>query len=429
MSLLDIFWKFDFLIALVIAEVLILHRSGRRRYFVPGFLIGLAPAALLNYFWDDLFGFNIWISASKFLVVFFCTFLMMAFSYKGDFWAYLFAGVMAYCAQHIAYRSLDLISTFAELGRSELSRFLLLASFYAAVYVCLYFVFVRRLRKDEPVRVNNRVQVVLSAVVLLITVYISFFGIVTASGLGSLVLRRVVALFSILSCFLGVMLEMSFVQLKQNETELAILRQMVHQAKHQYKESKESIDLINIKCHDLRHQMRRLSNDADREELEKIAQAIDIYDASLVTGNDALDIVLMDKGLRCREKGIRLTCMFDAGIVSGISHSDIYSLFGNAIENAMESVEGLDEEHRSISVVGYKQSGFSVIRVENYCGRKVVFEDGLPVTQKSKDYHGFGVKSIRLVAQRYGGELTMSQNGDIFKVEIVFPSEQPVRTA
>jgi len=383
----------------------------------------------MSFFADNILSGNLWTIASKYLVIFLCTFFMMVLAYRGDGWAYLFTGIMAYCAQHIAYQCYDLIFVLAGRALSHIAQVALLTAMCALTYAALYLVFVRHLKSGEPVKVNNRVQVVLSAVILLITVYISFFGIVTAIGMNSTVLQVVVLLFSILSCFLGLMLEMSFVQLKQNETELAILRLMVHQAKYQYKESKENIDLINIKCHDLRHQMRHLSESMDREELEKLAQAIDIYDASLATGNDALDIVLMDKGLRCREKGIRLTCMFDADIVSGIKYSDIYSLFGNAIENAMESVENLDEERRIISVVGYKQAGLSVIRVENYCQGEIPFEDGLPVTRKSKDYHGFGVKSIRLVAQRYGGELSMSQNGDIFKLEIVFPKERPTQVA
>lgn len=424
-----------FLIMLAAAEVLVLHRSGKKKHFTLRFVLGLLPAALLSCFGNMIFANGLWQIASRYLAIFFCTFLMMALAYKGDFWSYLFTGIVAYCAQHIAYQSYSLLAVI--LGwdmtsiqtASRLGQVLLLSALCAAVYVMLYFILVRHLKKGEPVKVNNRVQILLSAIILLIVVYISFFGIIHAIGTGSYTLQVVVLLFPSLSCCLGLMESMSLVQLKQNETELAILRLMVHQAKYQYQESKESIELINIKCHDLRHQMLHLSGKLDREEVERLTQAVDIYDASLATGNDALDIVLMDKGLRCREKSIRLTCMFDADIVSGMKYSDIYALFGNAIENAMESVEHLDKDRRSISVVGYKQAGLSVIRVENYCQGEIPFENGLPVTQKSRDYHGFGVKSIRLIAQRYGGELTMRQNGDIFRMEIVFPAERPTRVA
>ncbi|MDF2524679.1 MAG: hypothetical protein K0R31_2320, partial [Clostridiales bacterium] len=52
----------------------------------------------------------------------------------------------------------------------------------------------------------------------------------------------------------------------------------------------------------------------------------------------------------------------------------------------------------------------------------LIFEDGLPVTtNKDKDYHGFGMKSIKYLVDKYNGELSIKLNGDIFNINIVFP--------
>lgn len=57
----------------------------------------------------------------------------------------------------------------------------------------------------------------------------------------------------------------------------------------------------------------------------------------------------------------------------------------------------------------------------NDYGRPVDFEDGLPLTKKNKNYHGFGVKSMRLIAEKYGGKMYASLKDDIFRVDIVWP--------
>ena len=66
------------------------------------------------------------------------------------------------------------------------------------------------------------------------------------------------------------------------------------------------------------------------------------------------------------------------------------------------------------------------IRLENYCGTPVRFEDGLPVTLKhDKEYHGYGVKGIRRIVERYGGTLHMHQDGCLFELDIILPAAGP----
>ena len=47
--------------------------------------------------------------------------------------------------------------------------------------------------------------------------------------------------------------------------------------------------------------------------------------------------------------------------------------------------------------------------------------DGLPVTSKDSDYHGFGVLSIRHVARKYNGTMTIRTDGNLFRLDILIP--------
>lgn len=65
------------------------------------------------------------------------------------------------------------------------------------------------------------------------------------------------------------------------------------QQKEHYRIAKENIDIINRKCHDLKHQIAALRDMCTKEEREKyieeIQDSIQIYEAMVKTGNDVLD--------------------------------------------------------------------------------------------------------------------------------------------
>jgi hypothetical protein len=60
-----------------------------------------------------------------------------------------------------------------------------------------------------------------------------------------------------------VIIMFGFVSQKALETEVASINQMRHEEEKQYEMNKQTIDLINIKCHDLRHQIRALKESGE----------------------------------------------------------------------------------------------------------------------------------------------------------------------
>jgi hypothetical protein len=192
--------------------------------------------------------------------------------------------------------------------------------------------------------------------------------------------------------------------------------------KRQYEAFKNSVDYVNIKCHDLKHELRlmRQSGNVNTAKLEEIAQGATLYEAFAKTGNETLDILLTEKNLTCIANGIALTYMADASALSAMDVSDIYSLFGNLLDNAIEYVQKLeDNEKRFIRLFVKPQGGMLIIHEENYLEGSVQFVDGLPQTTKGDtEYHGFGFKSMQRTAKKYGGDLRISADGGIFKVDV-----------
>ena len=142
------------------------------------------------------------------------------------------------------------------------------------------------------------------------------------------------------------------------------------------------------------------------------------------TGNEVLDTILTEKNVLCRSRGIRLSSMADGRGLDFIKAHHLYSLLGNAIDNAMEAVQNLPEEEREI-ILAVKRTGNLVsIHVENRCAGPVAMRGGLPVTTKGdRDYHGFGMLSMRTVAEQYGGTLTVRVEDGVFLLDAVMADE------
>lgn len=212
--------------------------------------------------------------------------------------------------------------------------------------------------------------------------------------------------------------------------ELAILNRLWYEQKEQYRLTRENIAIINRKCHDLKHQiaaMRTVMNRENQEKyLEEIENSVRIYDAIFKTGNEVLDTVLTEKSLYCEANNIRITCVADGRQLSFIDPVDLYTILGNALDNAIESVERLkDPEMRMIDVLICAERQFLILQITNPLAEPLRFEDGLPVSTKPHDgYHGFGLKSIRHTAGKYGGYTTVRTDGGQFRLKMLIPLEE-----
>lgn len=209
--------------------------------------------------------------------------------------------------------------------------------------------------------------------------------------------------------------------------ELDILNSLWHKSEEQYRLSKETIAIINRKCHDLKHQIAAVRTMAGADSWERYLQeaeeSVGIYDAMFQTGNEVLDTVLTEKSLYCEANGIRLGCVADGKQLTFMDPVDVYAILGNALDNAIEGLQKLDEpEKRMIDVLICREQRFLVLQMVNPLEEKLTFRDGLPASTKPRDgYHGFGLRSIRHTVEQYGGFLTVNAENGHFCLKILIP--------
>lgn len=186
--------------------------------------------------------------------------------------------------------------------------------------------------------------------------------------------------------------------------------------------------MINQKCHDLKRQIRALKivNGEERERLfTETEKAIQFYDAKINTGNDVLDTLLTEKSFLCTGQGIRFGCNIQANHLDFIDMIDLYTMLSNALDNAIECVSVYrDTEKRIVNVAVLERGNMLHLFVDNYFEGELEMKGGYPITNKNdKDYHGYGVKSMHLLAKKYDGDIRISVQNHTFSLQIMLPFE------
>ena len=62
------------------------------------------------------------------------------------------------------------------------------------------------------------------------------------------------------------------------------------------------------------------------------------------------------------------------------------------------------------------------LKIDNYCENDLKIQNGVPITTKDNpSEHGYGIRSIQSVVQRYDGEFEISIVDHVFTLAIIFP--------
>lgn len=433
-----IFDEFRFMGQLIAAGLMLtLPAIERRRHFAVRAVVGaavclaltllyLAMRALCDYVGTDLFMRVAHITWYVLLTLLFAAYLEVCFKLNPS--ELLCLVILAYCMQHIAYVLVNELVFFGfAYALYDVFAFyaLLNIAVCAALYALCYFIFVPSIRDRDHLAIEDNAKVCVIFFILLCVFVASTFVNQHEAGRPPAELNYLAVVSDLCNCFFVMLAEYAILRANKLYLEKAAFVRMYNNALRQYENFKKSVDYINVKCHDVKHQLRRLEQEGKLEaaSVRELEAGISVYDSFAKTGNKTLDMLLADKHIECLSPGISFSYMAEAEALCGLEDSDVYALFANILDNAIAHIKKIADPHKRFLRLSVRPVGNMLhIHQENYLEGKLEFADGLPVTTDSdRIFHGFGMKSIRMIAKKYGGSLRVAAEESAFKLDILLP--------
>lgn len=351
-----------------------------------------------------------------YLLLILCTWLC----YAESFWTALFAASSGYIAQDIA-GSLKIIARLipavSDLAGRTLGILVVDLFCYGGTFAVLFFAF-RPLTRRRNENFDNKLKAVFSFGIMLLCIGMARLTQDNAARNEVAILSE--SLYSMLSGVFILILQfgvMERARLSQNVDEM---RRMLRQQRSQYEAGKSSMELVNEKYHDLKALLRSFHGQIPSGQMEKLEKGVQQYDVYIHTGNAALDVLLTERRALCAGRGIELTTLVHGPDLDFMEELDLYTLFGNALDNAVEAVGQLPQgRQKFISLTASREGNMVSVHMENPFAGKLDFVDGLPRSGRDPRYHGFGMRSMERIVQKYGGTLSAGQKDGVFCLDLL----------
>lgn len=436
-----------FMLELIIAEALFLNLLDRRDKFALRVFLSVLTCFCVAFLIPlPEFASTAWYSTAIFLAMFIVTTAMAKFCFKGRFSDVAFCTVTGYTVQHILQMLFELIDTLFGFKATIISMFystkpveeaiwgdlaqtLAIVFLYIAIYAAGYFLthkyIVKTIKKYGIMEIKTVPMLACASAILFVDIVFSSISTYSLNLSGNKAASLLLVFYNLACCVMALVLLFEWPHRKALESEIAVASRMRKMEESQYEASRGNIERFNLKFHDLKHQIRLIAErgEGGDEAVKEIEDIVKNYDSNFRTKNNALNVILTEKSFLCNKKGIQLSAVADGESLAFMKDSDVYSMLGNVIDNAIEAVEGLPEEKRTIGVTVKKIKGFVVVSAYNYFSGELSFVSGLPATTKKDGaYHGYGLKSVKATVEKYGGEMNISADNGVFEVNVAFPA-------
>lgn len=402
----------SFVARILLSFFLLCAASWCMRYTLEVVLSGKAVIAI---------GYSIYIMVLSLLFI-----LCSRFCYHVTSDAAIFNSILALTTYRISWDAVKLISAIPVSPDADWtggSPFQSIMSYilYVFIEVCclkLYEHFVRREVSFPLKAIWAMFVVILLSQMLLEFMYQFLFP---EKGTDSATLFFLTALLYSAVNFVLLMMT-AFLSLLQHEN--ISMQNFIRSKQRYYEISREGILSLQIKCHDLKHYINLLRSTEGQLQFQKyldsLRDSIDEFNTVVDSGNKSLDVVLTEKNIICSMNDVRFTYIVDGKLFYCLTDMEIYALFGNAMDNALEGMENVaHQEKKFISLRAARRDDMVILVVENYFEHELKFENGLPITTKAEEHnHGFGLRSIISIAQQHGGNASVEAENNIFRLTV-----------
>ncbi len=422
--------------AIVFFVLLLLLNTGARRRLFP-LRAGAALLTMCAVSWVLRSLSDVWLADARLQALCFSAQIMALhmlflagsfFCYKVNKAEMLYNGLLALTIFKTAWNAFKTSSNLLALnginalwGRYSIAGSLVSYLVYFSVSLGLVFLY-KKLVKEPPYHAPEKTMVVLTAVFVPLQMVLEYCGHVIVAEQSAMSLYYLcVLLYTVLNYATLLIIA----QLDSFRHENRTMHDFISNKMRYYEMSHEGIVSLQTKCHDLKHQIHAIRSEAGKakfdEYLNELEDSINEYSTVIECGHPTVDIVLTEKNILCYSSHVKFSYMIDGSLFDFLTEREIYSLFGNALDNALEAVTKIeDPARRMITLKSNVRGELVVLQVENtIAGDIALGESDLPRTTKTGSGHGFGLRSIQRLAEKHGGMMSVRAEGGLFKLSVV----------
>lgn len=178
--------------------------------------------------------------------------------------------------------------------------------------------------------------------------------------------------------------------------------------------------------HDMSNHLRALSvliNSGDYASAEKyineVSDEINSGKIPVLLSRAAPDALIFSKIVQAEQAGIEVLTDLRADYGDRISDCDLCGIFGNLLDNAVCGMaENVPSDRRKIRLTACRRHDMVCIVCENPfdAGR---INSNFETTKSNRSSHGYGLKRIKRIAVKYGGDMEISAENGVFTVTVL----------
>ncbi len=179
--------------------------------------------------------------------------------------------------------------------------------------------------------------------------------------------------------------------------------------------------------HDFYNILAAIDTDGNRlgtELKEELTQKLQNTSTAPLCDNHIANLVMQNKKKICEENHINLKIDTEIPEDLGITNFELLRVISNILDNCIEANQTLDGE-RYIHLEAAVRDNFFFLKTENPIGKKLSKDNEQYTTTKSdKKSHGFGMKILKDIAQKYNGQFSAEDKDGIFYTNIILMTEK-----
>ncbi|MDD6843976.1 MAG: ATP-binding protein [Clostridia bacterium] len=186
-------------------------------------------------------------------------------------------------------------------------------------------------------------------------------------------------------------------------------------------------DEQRLRIHEFKNQINFINGLIDKQDYDtlrtyvgKIKSDIDSEEKLIETGNSVINILINQSIRKASQKHIYITPNINIMQDIQLEDNDLVIIISNLINNAIEHCDTLKKSNKIINFKLESTDDHLLIVCTNPIETTIIVENNLIRTTKNNyAEHGFGLKNINRMVDKYDGDISISTDDNKFKYVIM----------